>query len=137
MDKRERGGKRATLNCTGRDTASRELELRFDNDTLLWEKVRDSAQQDAPQLPQEMNAFVNFIKSIGSYDGRNTSLSEQFSAYSGISIGAKGLKQKMNRWRYELEDEGVSFRSYDTNKGKLVSVAYAPPTSQTSQISQN
>lgn len=137
LDKRERGGKRATLNCTGRDIASRELELRFDNDTLLWEKVRDSAQQDAPQLPQEMNAFVNFIKSIGSYDGSNTSLAEQFSACSGISIGAKGLKQKMNRWRYELEDEGVSFRSYDTNKGKLVSVTCTLPTSQTSQISQN
>ena len=137
LDKQERIGKRATLSCTGRDIAERELELRFDNATLLWEKVSDSAEQDAPQLPPELNAFVNFIKSIGSYEGGNTLLAEQFSAHSGISIGAKGLKQKMNRWRYELEDEGVFFRNYDTNNGKLVSVNYTPSTSQTSQISQN
>ena len=84
-----------------------------------------------------MNAFVNFIKSIGSYEGGNTALAEQFSAYSGITIGAKGLKQKMNRWRYELEDEGIRYRSFDTSNGKLVSVHYEVPASQTTQISQN
>ena len=137
LDKPEHGGKRAKLSCTGRAIAERELLLRFDKDSLTWEKVGDSADQDTPQLPPEMNAFVNFIKSIGSYEGGNTALAEQFSAYSGITIGAKGLKQKMNRWRYELEDEGIRYRSFDTSNGKLVSVHYEVPASQTTQISQN
>jgi len=137
LDKPERGGKRATLSCTGRDIAQRELELRFDKSNLIWEKVSDSAEQDAPQLPPEMNAFADYIKRIGSYEGGNTALAEQFSAYSGITIGAKGLKQKMNRWRYELSDEGIHFRSFETSNGKMVSVHYEVPASQTTQISQN
>lgn len=137
LDKPEHSGNRAKLSCTGRAIAERELMLRFDKNSLTWEKVGDSADQDAPQLPPEMNALVNFIKSIGSYEGGNTALAEQFSAHSGITIGAKGLKQKMNRWRYELEDEGIRYRSFETSNGKMVTVYYEAPTSQTTQISQN
>ena len=137
LDKPEHGGTRAKLCCTGREIDERELILRFDKNSLTWEKVGDSADQDAPQLPPEMNAFVNFMKSVGSYEGGNTALAEQFAAHSGITIGPKGLKQKMNRWRYELEDEGIYFRSYETANGKMVSVRYEPPASQTTQISQN
>ena len=36
-----------------------------------------------------------------------------------------------------LADAGITFHSYDTNHGKMVSVAYTAPTSHTSQISQN
>jgi hypothetical protein len=137
LDKPEHSGNRAKLSCTGREIAERELILRFDKNSLTWEKVGDNTEQDAPQLPPEMNAFANFVKSIGKYEGGNTALAEQFIAHSGISIGPKGLKQKMNRWRYELEDEGVRFRSFDTNAGKMVSVYYDPPISHTTQISQN
>ena len=137
LDKPEHSGTRAKLNCTGRAIAERELILRFDRNGLTWEKVGDSADQDAPQLPPEMNAFVNFIKSIGSYEGGNTALAEQFSSHSGITIGAKGLKQKMNRWRYELEDVGIYFRSFETGNGKMVTAYYEASTSQTAQISQD
>ena len=135
LDKPEHSGMRAKLSCTGRAVTERELILRFDRDRLIWEKLGDSTDQDAPQLPSEMNAFVSFIKSIGSYDGGNTALAEQFTAYSGINIGPRALKQKMNHWRGELEDESIQFRSYETSSGRMVAVSYEP-TTQTTQITQ-
>ena len=136
LDKPEHSGTRAKLSCTGRLVEERELMLRFNKNSLTWEKVGDSADQDAPQLPPEMNALVDFIKSIGKYEGGNTALAEQFAACSGISIGPRVLKQKMNHWQYELEDEGIHFRSYETANGRMVSVYYELLTTQTTQITQ-
>ena len=127
----------AKLSCTGRDIAQRELELRFDKTNFVWSKISDSADLDTPSLPPEMVAFVDFMKILGSYEGGNTALAESFAEYSGIVLTPKVLKQKMNRWCCVLADAGITFRSFDTNHGKMVSVSYTPPTSHTSQISQN
>lgn len=136
LDRPNRMKGNAKLICTGRDIVEREMELQFDKTDCVWKKITDSACEDAPQLPPEMNALAEFIKSIGSYEGGNTALAEQFAQHSGINWSAKVLKQKMNRWRYELEEAGVRFRSYETNHGKMVAVSYMPSTSHTSQNSQ-
>ena len=90
-----------------------------------------------PLLPSEMVKFVEFIRSIGSFKGGNTELAEAFATHAGITLSAKVLKQKMNRWCSMLLDAGIRFRNRDTNHGKVVCVTYTPPTSHTSQISQN
>ena len=127
----------ATLTCTGRDIQQREMELRFDKTNFVWNKLSDSAERDAPQLPPDMVAFVEFIKSIGSYEGGNTELAEMFAQHSGIELSAKILKQKMNRWCCLLSDLGISFRSWEQHDGKVVSVKYTPPVSHASQVSQD
>ena len=127
----------AKLSCTGRDIAQRELELRFDKTNFVWSKISDSADLDTPSLPPEMLAFVEFMKMLGSYEGGNTALAEAFAQHSGIVLTPKVLKQKMNRWCCVLADAGITFHSYDTNHGKMVSVVYTASTSHTSQISQN
>ena len=127
----------ATLTCTGRDIQQREMELRFDKTNFVWNKISDSAERDAPQLPPDMVAFVEFIKSIGSYEGGNTELAEMFAQHSGIELSAKILKQKMNRWCCLLSDLGISFCSRELHSGKVVSVQYTPPVSHASQVSQD
>lgn len=127
----------AKLSCTGRDIAQREMELRFDKTNFVWSKISDSADLDTPSLPPEMLAFVGFMKMLGHYEGGNTALAEAFAQHSGFVLTPKVLKQKMNRWCCVLADAGITFHSYDTNHGKMVSVAYNAPTSHTSQISQN
>lgn len=125
------------MSCTGRDIRPQELKLRFDQKTLTWVKISNSADRDTPQFPPEMEAFVNFIMSIGSYESGNTTLAEQFTAHSGINLSAKMLKQKMNRYRYELQCQGIAFSSKELHSGKVVSVQYTPSVSHASQVSLN
>jgi hypothetical protein len=120
------------LSCTGRDIAQQELELEFDKTNFVWRKVSDSKERDMPLLPPEMVKFVEFIRSVGGFEGGNTELADAFVAFSGIALSAKVLKQKMNRWCSMLADAGVRFQSRDTNHGKVVCVTYTP-TSHTSQ----
>lgn len=137
LDKSTRLEDVATLTCTGRDIQQREMELRFDKTNFVWNKLSDSAERDTPQLPPDMVAFVEFIKSIGSYEGGNTELAEMFAQHSGITLSAKILKQKMNRWCCLLSDLGISFWSKEQHNGKVVGVKYTPPVSHASQVSQD
>lgn len=137
LDKSTRLEDVATLTCTGRDIQQREMELRFDKSNFVWNKLSDSAERDALQLPPDMVAFVEFVKTIGSYEGGNTALAEMFAEHSGITMSAKVLKQKLNRWCCPLSDLGISFSSKELHSGKVVSVQYTPPVSHASQVSQD
>ena len=136
LDKSTRLEDVATLTCTGRDIQQREMELRFDKTNFVWNKLSDSAERDAPQLPPDMVAFMEFVKTIVSYEGGNTALAEMFAQHSGITLSAKVLKQKLNRWCCPLRDLGISFSSKELHSGKVVSVQYTPPVSHASQVSQ-
>lgn len=136
LDKSRRREDAATLICTGRDIEHRELELRFSKDEFVWSLMADSAKESMGTLPKDMVAFVEFMKQIQTYSGTNTNLAELFSAHSGLPATPKGLKQRMNKWSYRLEDLGVTFYSHETKQGKLVEVWYKAPASNASQISQ-
>lgn len=136
LDKSRRREDAATLVCTGRDIEHRELELRFSKDEFVWNLMSDSAKESMGTMPKDMVAFVEFMKQIQTYSGTNTGLAEQFSAFSGMPATPKGLKQRMNKWCYRLEDLGVTFCSRETKQGKLVDVWYKAPVSNASQISQ-
>ena len=136
LDKSRRREDAAPLVCTGRDIEHRELELRFSKDEFVWNLMSDSAKESMGTMPKDMVAFVEFMKQIQTYSGTNTGLAEQFSAFSGMPATPKGLKQRMNKWCYRLEDLGVTFYSRETKQGKLVDVWYKAPVSNASQISQ-
>ena len=136
LDKSRRREDAATLVCTGRDIEHRELELRFSRDEFVWNLMADSAKESMGTLPKDMVAFVEFMKQVQTYSGTNTGLAEQFSAFSGLPATPKGLKQRMNKWYYRLEDLGVTFFSRENKHGKLVDVWYKAPVSNASQISQ-
>lgn len=125
LDKSRRSHDGATLVCTGRDIEYREMELRFTKDHCLWELVSDSVDSPELLMPNEMTAFIDYMKSIGSYHGGNTELADGFNSFSGESISVKSLKQMMNKWRYRLEDSGVFFKSYRSNGQRLVEVSFS------------
>ena len=61
------------------------------------------------------------------YDGNNTDLTERFNSFSSLSLAPKSLKQKMNRYRYELEKLGVFFMDTRSNGQRFIRVEYHEP----------
>ena len=45
-----------------------------------------------------------------------------------MELSAKALKQLMNRWRYQLEERFVYFKSSRSNGQRFLDVRYIPPS---------
>ena len=73
-----------------------------------------------------MEALVNFMKEQISFTGGNSEFVEQFNAATDCNVTAKGFKQMMNRWRYDLEDLGVHYSDHRSNGTRLLEVKYLP-----------
>lgn len=117
----------ASLTCTGRDIEQRTLMLRFDQERCRWDCMSDNAGRPEKKLPKEMELFVSFLRERGAFNGSNTELAEQFNNYAGTSLSPKGLKQRMNQWRYDLEECGVFFDNRRSNGTRMVSAEYRQP----------
>lgn len=127
LDKSRRNQTGATLICTGRDIEYRELELNFHKENCAWELIMDSAEAPEMLLPKEMAALIAYMRDAVSFSGSNAELMERLSSFSGNELSAKALKQMMNKWRYQLEDNGVRFKSYRSNGQRLVDVIMGSP----------
>lgn len=125
LDKSKRSQAGATLICTGRDIEYRELELKFSKENCIWELVADSADEPFLLLPKEMISFLNFMREAVFFSGSNSELTERFNVHAGMDVSAKGLKQMMNKWRYQLEEQSVQFRSYRSNGQRLAEVSFS------------
>lgn len=75
-------------------------------------------------MPNEMLDFIEFMKSQKYFKGSNTDLVNEFNQDSNYNLTAKSLKQMMNKFRYDLEDNGVQFTSHRSNGQRLVEVSY-------------
>lgn len=127
LEKESRDSDRARLTCTGRDLEHRELKLRFSRETCCWECLADSLQQPETALPSELEQLVLFMRERQLFSGSNSDFAEACNSFSGEALSAKTLKQKMNRWRFKLEDCGVFFDSSRSNGVRMVTVRYLPP----------
>ena len=137
LDRGQRSEGAATLVCTGRDIETRKLDLRFSKSDCSWELVQDSLENRSIEMPEELTALTEFVRSIQTFSGNNTQLAGAVSKLVGKEIAPKSLKQMMNRWRYVLEEKGVFFRSHRSNGQRLVTVSFssAPPNSDGSAAS--
>lgn len=124
LKKEKRCQNKAVLNCTGRDIEDRQIELQFSREKKLWEVLSDSAEQNPELLPDDMEQMVAFVKTLGDgFMGSNTELCERFNAYAGLEKSPRSLKQRLNRYRYQLEDRGVfhdSFREKDGSRCVMI-----------------
>lgn len=77
-----------------------------------------------PTLPSEMLDFIEFMKMQKHFKGSNTDLVNEFNKFANYNLTAKSLKQIMNKFRYDLEDNGVKFASHRSNGQRLVEVSY-------------
>lgn len=125
LEKDDRHSSKAKLTCTGRDVEDRTLELRFNKESCTWELQSDSLASPEKLLPEEMQRVISFMRDIISFSGSNTELSERFNAYAGLSMSPKSLKQMMNRWRLQLQEQGVTFRNRRSNSQRLVEVLFS------------
>ena len=128
LDVSKRHARGATLFCTGRDIESREIELNMSRKTCAWELISDTLDKPDLTLPNEILKLVEFTKSIEQFKGGNTEFAERFCVFSGVEISAKALKQLMNRWRYQLEEKCVYFKSSRSNGQRFLEIRYIPPS---------
>ena len=127
LDKSKRCSTYATLYCSGRDIEDREIELSFDKDSCTWNFVSDSSDNPEMLLPVEMQKLIEMTKSISSFCGSNAEFLERYHQFTGIEIKANSLKRMMNRWRSELEENGVCFESRKQNNVRVIDIFYKQP----------
>ena len=124
LDRSNRNKNNATLTCTGRDIESRELELTFSADTHTWELLSDSIENPEILLPDEINQLIAYMKRTCFYVGSNSEFAEDFSSFCGKAITPSALKRLMNKHRFALEDNGVFFDSYRSNRKRFLNIRY-------------
>lgn len=135
LDQSKRNATGATLICTGRDIAYRELELNLSKDKCVWELLSDTLEEPMKVLPKEMVSLVEFMEREKSFSGSNTEFAERYNSFSGEGLSAKALKQQMNRWRYVLEEHGVFFESHRSNGQRLLKISFSAVESDESAVS--
>lgn len=128
LDKSKRCSTNATLYCSGRDIEDREIELSFDKDSCTWNFVSDSSDNPEMLLPVEMQNLIEMMKSISSFCGSNSDFVERYTQFTGRVIKANSLKRMMNRWRSELEENGICFESRKQNNVRVIDIFYEPPS---------
>ena len=131
LDREERSQSTARLICTGRDLEHRELGLRFSGDSCLWELVSDG--MDAPEhlLPREMELLLRYMAERKCFRGSSTELAQELNRYGNLNLSAKGMKQMMNRWRYGLQELGLTFQNRRSNGQRFVEISFCPPEAVT------
>lgn len=134
LDKDERNQNTAKLICTGRDIEHRELELRFDKEACVWEMLSDSLDSPENLLPHEMEKLLEFMKQKVYFNGTSTELASQFNAYANLNMAVKSLKQMMNRWRYSLREQGLTFHNHRSNGLRSVEVSFSLPVTEVTQV---
>ena len=69
-----------------------------------------------------MQALVAFMEREKLFKGPNGVFAQKFNDFAGTALTAKQLKQKMNQYRYLLEDQGVYFENRRSNGQRMVDV---------------
>ncbi|MCH5298727.1 MAG: AAA family ATPase [Ruminococcus sp.] len=130
LDRSNRNQKNAKLICTGRDIEDRELELNFSKDTHTWDLVSDSIENPESLLPEEISQLIAYMKQIYLYVGSNSEFAKDFSSFCGNEINPSALKRLMNKYRFELEENEVYFRSSRSNGKRFLNIRYKPDSDE-------
>ncbi len=126
LDRSKRSQNSATLICTGRDIEYREFELNFNKDDCVWNLIADSSENPDMLMPNEMNLLIGMMKEIKNFNGSNAEFVEKYNSCTGKNLTARLLKRMMNKWRYELEENGVYFESYRDKNVRSLKIRYEP-----------
>lgn len=126
LDRAERGQADAHLDCTGRDIPSRRIDLQFGKTVHTWDMLDDSMETPEILLPDEINSLISFMREEKSFTGSNTDFAEKFNAYAGTELQANQLKLLMNRYRYQIEENGIRFKSNRSNGKRVFRIEYVP-----------
>lgn len=124
LDKSKRSQNNATMICTGRDIEYRELELNFSKENHMWNLVSDSVESSEMLMPDEMNLIIEMMKEKKYFNGSNAEFVDEYNSLTGKHLTARLLKRMMNKWRYELEENGVYFESFRDKNVRGLKIRY-------------
>ena len=117
----KRGSDNATLYCTGRDIAYRELLLHFRKDTHAWElsaPVEDEAERTDPTLI----LLSEFLSGLSAFDGTATELASLLEQQTGESLLPSVLSKKLVRYTSELAAAGIRFSATRTRDTRMLHI---------------
>lgn len=123
LQKDKRTENTATLICTGRDIEQRELSLRFNKETFLWELIKpiDSVEQ---MVDESMIFLSDFMKSAVVFTGTATELAEQLMRFSGADYRPAVLKKKMIKHMAYLNQNHIYYTENRTFERREFTLRY-------------
>ncbi len=133
LQKDRRTENTATLICTGRDIEQRELFLAFNKETFLWE-LRKPAEIEALIIPEEILFLSDYIKSVSTFTGTATELSEKLKNFSKTDFAPAAFKKKMIKHMDFLNQQNISYFENRTFERREFTLSYDGNDSMTDQI---
>ena len=124
LKKESRSSRTAQLNCTGRDIYDRELTLQFDPARCVWSVKKDTYVPEKKDKPRELCLLAAYMMSVGYFYGTMTDFTAGYTRSTGVKIEPNQLKRLMNRFRYDLEDEGVTFATIRRKDARMLAINY-------------
>ena len=116
LRKSRRGENTATLYCTGRDIAYRELKLEFDSKAHIWNLLEDNHEPESEPQDEIISAVSAFLAAQGSFVGTATELAEALKPYSTHEWTPPVLSKKLIRYATELKAQGIRFNTDRTRE---------------------
>ena len=122
LDKAKRHSDTATLYCTGRDIEYRELDLKFDKHTKLWNLEDDSMEHPEIMLPDIVGKVYEFIKKEKNFVGTPSELLTELSAYTSEETTPNVLSKRLIQSADELQNLGIRYGARRSNGRRLISL---------------
>lgn len=123
LAKDKRSGNDAVLQCVGRDIEYRDLEIRFNKKTHIWELVSDSVTQPGKFMDNTISLLCEFMKTEKEFIGSSTELLEKLKPLGVTNLIPNTLSKKLVQNKSELEDMGVLFAAKRTNGKRIIELA--------------
>lgn len=120
LRKDKRSSQTATLYCTGRDIAYRELKLSFDSQAHLWQLLSDDTQKESVPTDPLVIHLVEFLHAQGEFAGTATELSQVLESLTGETILPNVLMKRLIRHRNQVEEQGVLLETSRTREARHI-----------------
>lgn len=124
LRKDKRSSQTATLYCTGRDIAYRELKLSFDPQTHLWQLLVDDTQEEPFPTDPLVVHLTDFLRIKGEFIGTATELSKALEPITGETILPNVLMKRLIRYRDQVEKQGVLLETSRTREARRIHLSF-------------
>ena len=124
LRKSKRRENTATLYCTGRDIAYRELSLEFDTSVHVWDLLADDHEAEPEPQDEIIPAVSAFLAERGMFSGRATELAEMLKPYSTRDWTPAVLSKKLIRFSAELNALGIRLEVERTREKRNILLCF-------------
>jgi hypothetical protein len=134
LQKDKRTETTATLICTGRDIEDRKLFLEFNKGSFVW-NLLSPAEVVEQALDEIIVLLCDFIKSISTFTGTATELSESLKPFNNVEIPPAVLKKKIIKHMAYLNQNNIRYSENRTFERREFTLCYDGNNSMTAETS--